>query len=1286
MRTRFSADFFSSSASSQSLQTLDFLRFPPPQLSSPDLFNFDNLSCFDQVTSLYISPQIERFSVSEALSKFFSDVLPQDINAEIDQQIAREVTSEKQIDDNSDGAANNNFTVVKFESPELCISLEDSCLLHEETMQFFFEVADAEVCPELLDFSLEVQQLMDTHKSIFSVEDFCLEFQEEHESDVFENGSLVQGQISSKLRTYPLLEVDETSLGISSYISKDKHLIFESNEPQKWMQKDESTCDAKELLLSMEFDIWEHFLNHSLVPYLKFEIPCGNFAPELVDGFSSLTLSPFAFEQLQFFDTKTSHCSEMFFDTEIISDVEYCEQMFGDTTLSTFNSLIVTHELILRDDSFKSLPVPIISDQEKILSIQVFVDEMLQKLKMQASSASDGIYLDWHLLEEDIYTRNRSSFKMFEDIDTYCIEVDMDSCNSRMLTLEFVLSDACSDEKNTEENTEVLNIQMNSPSSGNSMDHVCHDGITSSKLNDICQKMESGEDLLDNKVNKAHQLVESTSQFNDLDFLLNPLEVTCLKKQRPADKRLEMDYALPMISAKGPIETHDTCEKQWQSLENELHSREDLHSTSPLSKRSKNSEGLLCSTPVAEKNTMGSMKATYEVMTSSLHLHVPQQPSALDSKKMSTNMPSLPDAVIVVNTQNVDTEMIVSRRSTYQRILAMEKEGLQVVERDLNLPVDVIVSAAVCLVLYDSKNIRRKTSLDGVSAFLSSCVENIAANVLTSLSFAFSSCILIFEGEVGFLASIMESSDGLYAAASSLGIDLQLFCSYSSEITDEIILKCIAHAAKSTRGLYPKMPESETLAESFLTKFPSINPLSAHAILSSVGTLVEFLEMSHQQRVCAVQKYLVPDASTTLFSALCRYGEREDSRSGMTDCCSSVSEGHDSGNCCPKSDHEKKKRKYVSSPEARAMSMDYLFQVEQNNDVTCDPPKTANSHSYWNLEAEEISDDIVKSNTAFDEIYFGENQRSALGIMLNPSSLAKPCNIRMSEAPEVSGEINLPDMTVIETSFGQSKKVHMPTVNKLGSHTDNNSKGLHEGFKGEVIDIDDDAMAGEWCSLPSFPSAADINSDLDFWIDTKHNGQSSREEITLNSHADLMNNGIPLEQLQISSEECLLVNSPVDSCRPSFKGKDPHYGRTPLSKAIFSAQPQKGSPWTIDFLNRIKEKSRLRQQSVPCISSAPCFGYSGNSSKFRKRKSPSILDFYRYQRSSTVQSMEHKGQKVPIQPSNSSKSVNTSPSSSQTWTPIDKRAKRRLTFATNGSKGQSKLIWSDKTNQTQKRR
>ncbi|KAL8233679.1 hypothetical protein R6Q59_019779 [Mikania micrantha] len=696
---------------------------------------------------------------------------------------------------------------------------------------------------------------------------------------------------------------------------------------------------------------------------------------------------------------------------------------------------------------------------------------------------------------------------MFGDIDTYCINADINSCDNLMLVLEFVLSDACSNEQNTKEKTEVLNIER----IGNLMEHVVNDGIHSSE---ICKNIASGEDLVGTVVKKARQVVESVSQFDDLDFFLNPLEATSVKNKKSADQILEMDSSLPVVSANNPIETYDASIKQQQSLENEINLRGDFHSTSKLNESSKNLEGPLHSTHIKGKNSMGSLEATYEV---------PQLPSTMDPKKVNTNTPSLSPVIIIVNTQNGEAEMIISRRSTYQKMLAMEKEGVQVIERDLNLPVDVIISAAVCLVLYDNNNIERRQILQ-----------------------------MIFEGEVGFLGGIMESSDELYAAAASLGIDLQLFYSYSAETTDEIILSCITHAAKRTRGLYPKMPETETLAESFLSKFTSLNPLSAHAILSSVGTLIEFFEMSHQQR--------------------------------------------------------------------------------KSNDVLWDPPKSVDSHGFWNFEAGEISDDIGKSNAAFDEIYLRKNQTPDVRMMLNRPSLT-------------------------ETMFGRSNKVRMPIVDKLGKYTN----------EGEIIDINDDAMAGEdfsflhpekvsseWFSLPSFSKAAEINSDLNSWIPTKDNGETLSEGFILNSKADLMNNITP------------------------FKEKDPCYGRTPLSKAIFSDQPQKGSPWTIDFLNRIKEKSRIRHQSMPNFSSGPCFGYSGNLSKLRKRKSPSILDFYRYNNSSTEKSTGHKGQKGPIQAPRSSKAVKTTPSSSQTWTPVDKRAKRKLTFATNGSKGQSKLIWSDK--------
>lgn len=99
---------------------------------------------------------------------------------------------------------------------------------------------------------------------------------------------------------------------------------------------------------------------------------------------------------------------------------------------------------------------------------------------------------------------------------------------------------------------------------------------------------------------------------------------------------------------------------------------------------------------------------------------------------------------IVVNTQNSNEAMIVSRRSTYQKILALEKVGIQVIERDSNLPVDIMLNTSTCLVWYTCQNIGKKASgpTEGYS-WLQSYVENIATNVLTLLSFSFGACVLV---------------------------------------------------------------------------------------------------------------------------------------------------------------------------------------------------------------------------------------------------------------------------------------------------------------------------------------------------------------------------------------------------------------------------------------------------------------------------------------------------------------------------------------------------------------
>ncbi|XP_043704967.1 protein SHORTAGE IN CHIASMATA 1 [Telopea speciosissima] len=665
--------------------------------------------------------------------------------------------------------------------------------------------------------------------------------------------------------------------------------------------------------------------------------------------------------------------------------------------------------------------------------------------------------------------------------------------------------------------------------------------------------------------------------------------------------------------------------------------------------------------PVNEKCMEYSDTADY-VEDCSKSTSVPSVPFAMESKQINS-VTHYPDIVIVVNTQNFDKEMLIYRRSTYQRILAMEKQGVQVVEREINLPVDLILSAAVCLVLYDCRNIGKKaTVMDEASSCITLYVEHIATNILTSLSFAFSSCILIFEGESSFLADIMDLSDALYAAATSLGLDLQLFCSYSAELTDDIIMSCIIYATKLNKGLYPKMFESETLAESFLTSFPSINPLSAHAILTSGGMLVEFLEWSYDRRIQAIGKYHVPDESLALFSALCRYGEREDSKSGMTECSSSVSPAPDSGNSHCKTECDRKRRKYMTDAHTFQMPM--------------------------------------------EELLFDAPHQSTDGI-LKPSRMCQPYHSHVSSiCPEIFEKVKGPNLSPSDQWFDQKEGLNISVVNDL-YWNGNNFENLHGDFKGEVIDLNNSSLPGEDFSIANITNFSPGVKDIRF-NPTPRNSSVLRKSLfgtkdltclpaslEINFGSDICSSQKDQNQ-KLEGNVCAQMDIELDrdtlpmKCQREFlKGRTakgstedgggllfPDKTETPLSNIIHSSQLQRRSPWTMEFLNRIKEKSKMHQQSLPCDPTISCFGCPGNVQKVAKR-SPSVLDGFRYQGGTYPKKiMKQKQQKRLVQPS-SCKNGKASASLLPVWTPTDKRARQTLSFARNGNETQSKLVWAD---------
>ncbi|KAF6149253.1 hypothetical protein GIB67_026109 [Kingdonia uniflora] len=610
-------------------------------------------------------------------------------------------------------------------------------------------------------------------------------------------------------------------------------------------------------------------------------------------------------------------------------------------------------------------------------------------------------------------------------------------------------------------------------------------------------------------------------------------------------------------------------------------------------------EELLRFRPIEEKQKSAvSSEPAHNVKARRVPISVSNMPFSMRSECSQTRMPSFPNIVVIVNT--FGKEMLISRRSSYQKILAIDKGGAQVVEREIDLPVDLIFSAAICLVWHNCINIGENTTTKEASSCFPLCVENIAINILTSLSFAFSNCIMIFEGESKFLYSIMELSDELYAAAASLGIDLQLSCSYSPEFTDEIILSCINYSIKLNRGLYPKMLDSEYLAETFLTKFPSISPLLAHAILSS-GSRLEY------------------------------------SKSGMIDC-SSGSSVPDSGNSSSNLEFPRKKQKCIGRPPSAKVPR--VYQPLES---------WISSKSHGVLDE---NHEIEMFKFTLNDEFFEHIPGLADGMVndLGWNGKAK------SEKADFIGEV----IDLGNTSFLGEDFSPIPSNACFSPEF-----GRGMSFGGSLSKRVSPPIPSSNC--PSYPTSAGITSNSE--KSSKDHNQMFNEDFWADMHIkDDNKDDMPLQLGRQFLQEEITPRSTSS------------YGGTPLSNAIHSSKLQRGSPWTVEFLNKIKEKSRMHQKSRLSDTTDSCYGYPNSVERIAKRKSPSTLDCYRYQGGgrNSKRIFKQKCQKQQLIPQlfGSYKSEKASCSLTPAYTPMDKRASQKLPFARMGKEKQSKLIWS----------
>ncbi|XP_030501394.2 protein SHORTAGE IN CHIASMATA 1 isoform X1 [Cannabis sativa] len=1358
MRARFPHIDYFPTIPFQLHETLTFLQLPLSQVSpSPPLTStFSDLIFLRSDSIPELSLPIENLPIQTALSKFFSNVIPQKIVTSVEEfeddvpsschksfnsrshethlsEDIGAINEEKEVESyrasqsevvevevlnkSNAGTVDVNvprrYEVIEFETPELDDFVEASSFVENKGIRILSEVPEIEESLDMLNPGPATYYPYEVHKSVLTVEDIALEHpigQKDNPPEDF------QDQIHFKKVNFQILEVDEIVLEhIADFSVKEKFLSIIENAELQHLQTDGPEFNKKELLGSKDYDVSGFISDHSLSPHsCGYEVGSLDNFPEInlisLVEISQIRMSsgiqrtsdcdcfvsdkPFVYQEFQILDEDSSQIFEELFNRQTVYDTETCDWMFNeDMNFKNFNKLIVSHELALVDDTFKSMPVPVLSDHGKLRSIYTVIKRKLAQLKPQPLSALDGIYLDWHILEEVNYDPNTSiNYKReLHDMGSYNIDFGWDSFGDTNVVYDFIFSDDGTYAFNKEENGESKELLSNvSIPVGTEPRKFSGDNFPQPK-NEECLARKNAE--------RASLLFKSMSHSNDLDFLRKTQKVTTGKNSEPTVKTFDKDATSPKVAVCNSVAD---VSQGGESI-NFSHRDENVNNQKFFHHPS-NQEKLFDYPSNQEKCNVRFEEAADIVEACSMPSLAPSMsfPEESNHRSPQESRSSLPKTVILVNTQNLDKEMIVSRRSTYQKILAIEKHGAQVVERDSDLPVDVVINSAICLVWYDCRNIGKKTTaVDEASSSLPLCIENIATNVLTSLSFTFSGCILVFEGENSFLSTVMESSDGLYAAAASLGIDVQLFCSYSSELTDEIIMSCIGYA---TGGVYPRMTESETLAESFLTKFPSVNPLTAHAILSSGGMLIEFLEWSNERRIHALQKFNVPVESINLLGALLKYGEREDSRSIMTDYSSSVSSGMDS---------EKSSKRKRWSYDDSLDNIDIRIDELHNDSEKQFSKETINTSSGKKPFEPFMSKDHdtfrqLKNTIPYESNLFHQEQGFDEAMMMNHFVVPEPYDFQMPKESQKFKETRL---------SGQLQGTNVDLLKNFDLHDISSSDILFADQKGEVIDLTASPAPGkEFSSVansssffmpemekdgmrksrtarrlsfdkdnqPKFPTSAEMCSGSNIWNFVKDQKKNLHVGASNSSDIDLENNATPLDKRSKLLKDRLKHRSAEKSQGLQCQGRNSSlHGDTPLSHALHLASPQQKSPWTMEFLNKIKEKSRFRHQSLPC-ETAPCFGCSGDVSKVTKRRSPSILEFFKYQGGNTMRKIpEQKKHKRSTQ-SSSSKDEKPSASILPTWTPLDKRARQTLSFANDG-KGQTKLVWNDEIHNPRKK-
>lgn len=355
----------------------------------------------------------------------------------------------------------------------------------------------------------------------------------------------------------PQFEVCENGWELDDTISTIEALDFLLPIIKPGPQDDGLVVNAKEFLGSADIDLLEQFSgaapsqdfpgHESISLNTVLEMDHINFTDNMVlessstiyqiapDKACSYSSSSVHLQEFQIFDFPSDDVFQIVINSEKVKKVDVSEQMFKEEMGLEENlyESVVSSELALVDDVFRSLPIPILSDDKAINSLTIIVGDILSALKPHSLSACDGIYLDWHLLLEGTCNREICSIFMsiLEEISCEAIHCDLQNESQEVVAIDIDFLDDFQEGVNTLHCNDVpteLHTGVMLPSnlySKSELTQMLNDGNyeNSSSENKGTRPNTNSPRISMPNMNseRISSLFESMSQSSDLNFFLD---------------------------------------------------------------------------------------------------------------------------------------------------------------------------------------------------------------------------------------------------------------------------------------------------------------------------------------------------------------------------------------------------------------------------------------------------------------------------------------------------------------------------------------------------------------------------------------------------------------------------------------------------------------------------------------------------------------------------------------------------------------------------------------------